>query len=820
MAKKTLNIGTTANDGQGDTLRDAAGKINDNFSELFAAAFDSAGGGSGYLTPENINTLSELNAILATGGSDVLVDSATIQARIDAGGGGASFTDLAGLNSNLSDATLSDSAEIQTRIDDATAGLTSFDSTNISTLADLNTVANTTLVDSATIQSRIDDAAADLGARVDSAALPEFFKFMVGDKVLIVQTGQSNPQGGEVRRAAAGVDTWENNRVWDWQWSVRTGAQNSVDLNDPSHANWGWVNPTTTQAIPTNLSGIIAYMGYIGGNTGNQVYSLANEIQLSTGMDVYVVNMSQGGSDISWWEGSGQLGLQFADILESHLIHILGNNTGVDFGGKPGPDITTWGQSEANFYAPLGAANALEPSAWATRLAAVFDTAKSTANSWIADGYTKIFLTEATDYINWNGLPQSGSYTGIPYRWNGANIAATEYGDDCTLVSSRGIEHGDDSDMSMVSAFPSAGAPTHWVHFSGDGNDAYGRRIADVILGREREFKDTDLDVLHGGIDSDVSVLNTRLSAVEGVSTPSFIQSLYGVNGKNTNSFTHFSNLAAAGVYNTEGGLLGSEPIRTYFGGAGEVKDDYNLIQPGHIRMKTAGTNAGAATEGCTGIEMSELFPIFQIQNTSIPGTSVTAGGIDKITFGAIASYITLNEEGDPGSDQNGERYVFRLGNFKVISSMNSGSDDYQETGIYFEFRWESPNWFICIKDTDAPSVSGTSGANIEIDTGIPVSQYSSVFSPPGERLQFVHDLVGQTVTFSINGSVVGGGPISTTNFDGVSPPSATRTFNTMNSLGAYVLRYEGSDPAEVDLDLMFAEIEHTYDNWNLSDFL
>ena len=156
MAKKTLNIGTTANDGQGDTLRDAAGKINDNFTELFAAAFDSAGGGSGYLTPENINTLSELNAILATGGSDVLVDSAEIQTRIDAVAGGTSFTDLAGLNSNLSDAKLVDSAEIQTRVDDATAGLTSFDSTNISTLADLNTVANTTLVDSATIQARID----------------------------------------------------------------------------------------------------------------------------------------------------------------------------------------------------------------------------------------------------------------------------------------------------------------------------------------------------------------------------------------------------------------------------------------------------------------------------------------------------------------------------------------------------------------------------------------------------------------------------------------------------------------------------------------
>ena len=89
MAKKTLNIGTTANDGTGDTLRDAAGKINDNFTELFAAAFDSVGGGGGYLTPENINTLLELNAIV---GDATLVDSATIQARIDASPGASSLS--------------------------------------------------------------------------------------------------------------------------------------------------------------------------------------------------------------------------------------------------------------------------------------------------------------------------------------------------------------------------------------------------------------------------------------------------------------------------------------------------------------------------------------------------------------------------------------------------------------------------------------------------------------------------------------------------------------------------------------------------------
>ena len=38
MAKQTINIGTSANDGTGDTLRDGADKINDNFTELYDGA--------------------------------------------------------------------------------------------------------------------------------------------------------------------------------------------------------------------------------------------------------------------------------------------------------------------------------------------------------------------------------------------------------------------------------------------------------------------------------------------------------------------------------------------------------------------------------------------------------------------------------------------------------------------------------------------------------------------------------------------------------------------------------------------------------------
>ena len=954
MAKKTLNIGTTANDGQGDTLREAASKINENFTELFSAAF--GGTGAGYLTPEDINTLVELNVIV---GDATLVDSATIQARIDAAGGGggtgdlneadidtilklnnilvgneklvdsaeinariaaaaasgAGFSNLSGLNTILTDATLVDSDQIVTMVEDGVvAGVANkvdtndsrltdnrdpnqhaneahsenfldsdtvlplissgvankvdtndsrlndnrdpnlhaneahsknfLDSDNLNTLAKLNDILDdATLVDSATIQANIATIQASIDAAtftdlaglnsiltdaelIDSSdsrllpELPEFFGEIVGDKVLIVQTGQSNPQGGEVRRV--GSDNWDNENVYDWQWSVRNGATDSIDLTDPAHANWGWVNPTASQAVPTNQSALALYMGYIGGNTGNQVYALANEVQLSTGLDVYVVNLCQGGQSIEWYEYPGvtdpNTGVTYdvADILKDHVQHILDDQTPINFGGKPGPDITTWGQSEANFYEPLGSATtAMTPAVWAGKLDAVFNVAKGQTKSWISEGYTKVFLTEATDYVNWNGTAGTGSYAGVPYRWNGANIASTEYGDDVTLVSSRGIEHGDGVDTDMESVWPVgiSGAPTNYVHFSGDGNDEYGRRIADVILGREREFKDTDLDVLHGS-------LETRLG--------NFIQSLYGTTGRTVKSFTHFSNLDIGGVYNTSGGLIGSEPVRLYSAAGGSVEEVYNAVQPGHVKMKTVGLNiAGNAgfNAGYTGIEMTELYPLFPIEWNNSLGNW---GGINKVTFGAVASYVTNNNNTDTPLN----KYVFRLGQFFVMSAMAASVPEYQETGIYFEFRWDSPNWWICVKDTFAPEAAParTSGRNVEIDTGIPVTQYGvspttgpfELFSPAGESLKFVHDLVAEEVTFSINGTVPTGGVISTTAFDGLNPQDTSGMISNLNSLGAYVLKYAGNTSAavEVDLDLMFGEVEHGRDNMNVEHFI
>lgn len=38
MAQQTINVGTTANDGTGDSLRDSFVKVNDNFTEVYALA--------------------------------------------------------------------------------------------------------------------------------------------------------------------------------------------------------------------------------------------------------------------------------------------------------------------------------------------------------------------------------------------------------------------------------------------------------------------------------------------------------------------------------------------------------------------------------------------------------------------------------------------------------------------------------------------------------------------------------------------------------------------------------------------------------------
>jgi hypothetical protein len=87
MAKQTIGIGTVANDGTGDTIRDAFDKCNDNFTELYAA--DAALGTAAALDVDVDDTLAA--------DSDTLVPSQhAVKSYVDAavvGAGGASVLD-------------------------------------------------------------------------------------------------------------------------------------------------------------------------------------------------------------------------------------------------------------------------------------------------------------------------------------------------------------------------------------------------------------------------------------------------------------------------------------------------------------------------------------------------------------------------------------------------------------------------------------------------------------------------------------------------------------------------------------------------------
>lgn len=75
MAKLTINIGTTPNDGTGDTLRDAFDKVNDNFDELYTVANTTAI----FIGNSTVNTLANSTIVtLANSTSTANLTSATL----------------------------------------------------------------------------------------------------------------------------------------------------------------------------------------------------------------------------------------------------------------------------------------------------------------------------------------------------------------------------------------------------------------------------------------------------------------------------------------------------------------------------------------------------------------------------------------------------------------------------------------------------------------------------------------------------------------------------------------------------------------------
>ena len=57
MAKQTINIGSSANDGTGSSLRAGGDLINDNFNEIYTAFGDGSTLSSGFITASSSDTL-------------------------------------------------------------------------------------------------------------------------------------------------------------------------------------------------------------------------------------------------------------------------------------------------------------------------------------------------------------------------------------------------------------------------------------------------------------------------------------------------------------------------------------------------------------------------------------------------------------------------------------------------------------------------------------------------------------------------------------------------------------------------------------------
>jgi len=68
MSQQFINIGTTANDGQGDPLRTAFTKCNDNFTELYAASYSTIVNGT-----SSVNVLQDSAVTVTVAGTSNVV---------------------------------------------------------------------------------------------------------------------------------------------------------------------------------------------------------------------------------------------------------------------------------------------------------------------------------------------------------------------------------------------------------------------------------------------------------------------------------------------------------------------------------------------------------------------------------------------------------------------------------------------------------------------------------------------------------------------------------------------------------------------------
>jgi hypothetical protein len=323
-----------------------------------------------------------------------------------------------------------------------------------------------------------------------------------GEAIFLLSTGQSNPQGYE----PATVQFPVNANVFDYETAV--GASGAQSTN-PFNFSWRNPNPSETAINDPPLGGLVGYVGYMRGNTGHQAMACANALQVATGRDVYVLSICQGAAGIRWWE-AGPLGVVKA-LLESFVPYVLANTPAL--ANISSPDVLMWGQSETNadpyftpFDGPQGSAY-LPPKDYVTRWQAVQESGyieDFPTTGWRSKD-TLTMLTEPTQKVNWGPRDTPGT----EYRWDGMNAVARYTSDATKLVSS------------MHLPLDANGVGTADVHYSGNGNNQYGERIAKAILGEvtamspaSQELQRETLPILGGNLNTNgKSLVNGAVTA-------------------------------------------------------------------------------------------------------------------------------------------------------------------------------------------------------------------------------------------------------------------------------------------------------------------
>jgi hypothetical protein len=243
----------------------------------------------------------------------------------------------------------------------------------------------------------------------------------------------------------------------------------------------------------------------------------ANALQVATGRDVYVLSICQGAAGIRWWEAGAYPYIK--DLLESFVPYVLANTPAL--ANISSPDVLMWGQSETNadpYFTPFDAGASagdvyLAPKAYFARWQAVQESGY--IEDYPSTGWrrkdTPTFLTEPTQKANWGPRDTAGT----EYRWDGMNAVARYTSDATKLVSS------------MHLPLDGNGVGVLDVHYSGNGNNQYGERIAKAILGKvtamspaSQELQRETLPILGGNLNTDgKSLVNGSLTYTMPAST-------------------------------------------------------------------------------------------------------------------------------------------------------------------------------------------------------------------------------------------------------------------------------------------------------------